>query len=336
MRTHPSAESAPYVEPTAGNGGTKGKSLRAYVKVPGLLWAVIVLGLCASLLSPYFIQPANLINVLRQVALSGVVSIGMTFVILTAGIDLSVGSIIAIVTVVCALLLNSGVPFIWVVIAGSSLGAVMGVLNGAGVVFGGVPAFIMTLGTMVMGRGIAMMLSNGQPVNLEVTDGPFNEIGNGFFLSIPVPVWIFAVTGISGALVLRFLPFGRSLYAVGSNPEAARLAGINVTATRLIAYIVSGALAGITAIIFLSRLTVAEPTAGTGIELEAIAVTVIGGTSLFGGEGGVGGTILGAMILAILANMLNLMGVGPFAQQVVKGAIIIAAVLFEIRRSGRS
>jgi len=260
----------------------------------------------------------------------------MTFVILTAGIDLSVGSILAIVTVACALLLNSGVPFLLVISAGVLLGALMGLFNGAGVVFGRVPAFIMTLGTMVMGRGIAMTMSNGQPVNLNVTEGPFAQIGNGFFLAVPVPVWIFAVVAFLGALVLRFLPFGRNLYAVGSNTEAARLAGVNVLANRLIVYIVSGALAGLTALIFLSRLTVAEPTAGTGIELEAIAVTVIGGTSLFGGEGGVGGTILGAMILAILANMLNLVGIGPSAQQVIKGAIIIAAVLFETRRHARS
>jgi ribose transport system permease protein len=332
MRTQSPAKS---IEESVSKGSTKRFSLTLPFKVPGLLWAVVVLGLCASLLSPYFVQPANLINVLRQVALSGVVSIGMTFVILTAGIDLSVGSITAIVTVACALFLNSGVSFIWVVIGGVVLGALMGVLNGAGVVFGRVPAFIMTLGTMVMGRGIAMMLSNGQPVNLDVTDGPFAEIGNGFALGIPIPVWIFAVVALLAAIVLKFLPFGRNLYAVGSNSEAARLAGVNVGATRLVAYIISGALAGLTALIFLSRLTVAEPTAGTGIELEAIAVTVIGGTSLFGGEGGVGGTILGAMILAILANMLNLLGVGPFAQQVVKGAIIIAAVLFEVRRGRR-
>lgn len=302
------------------------------IKIPGLFWALVILIAFASMLSPYFLQRANLINVLRQVALSGVVSVGMTFVILIAGIDLSVGSIMAIVTVASALLLNSGIPFSYVVIAGPVLGALMGLLNGAGVVFGRVPAFIMTLGTMVMGRGIAMMLSNGQPVNLDSTDGPFAEIGNGFFLAVPVPVWIFAVAAGLGAVVLRLLPLGRNLYAVGSNTEAARLAGVDVGATQLFAYIVSGALAGVTALIFLSRLTVAEPTAGTGIELEAIAVAVIGGTSLFGGEGGIGGTILGAMILAILANMLNLLGVGPFAQQVIKGAIIIAAVLFEIQR----
>ena len=332
MRTQSPVKS---IEEPVGKGGRRRFNLTLPFKVPGLLWAVVVLGLCASLLSPYFVQPANLINVLRQVALSGVVSIGMTFVILTAGIDLSVGSIIAIVTVACALFLNSGVSFIWVVLGGVVLGALMGVLNGAGVVLGRVPAFIMTLGTMVMGRGIAMMLSNGQPVNLDVTDGPFAEIGNGFALGIPIPVWIFAVVALLAAIVLKFLSFGRNLYAIGSNSEAARLAGVNVGATRLIAYIISGALAGLTALIFLSRLTVAEPTAGTGIELEAIAVTVIGGTSLFGGEGGVGGTILGAMILAILANMLNLLGTGPFAQQVIKGAIIIAAVLFEVRRGRR-
>jgi ribose transport system permease protein len=310
-------------------------SWRTLARVSGLLWALLGLVIAASILSPYFLQSANLINVLRQVALFGVVSAGMTFVIITAGIDLSVGSIIAVVTVISAILLNAGVPAPLVLIAGTLLGGGVGVINACGVVFGRVPAFIMTLGTMVMGRGLAMMLSNGQPIYLQDTEGPFAMIGSGFFAGIPIPVWIFAGVAAISALVLKLTPLGRNLYAVGSNLEAARLAGINVRATQLFAYVMSGACAGLTALIFLSRLTVAEPTAGTGIELEAIAIVVIGGTSLFGGEGGIGGTIAGAAILAVLANMLNLTGVNPFAQQVIKGAIIVGAVLLEIQRSRR-
>ena len=160
--------------------------------------------------------------------------------------------------------------------------------------------------------------------------------GRAISLGLPVPVWIFAVVAASAYVVLRYTPFGRTIYAVGSNPEAARLAGINVRLVVFSVYVISGALSALTALIFVSRLTVGEPVAGVGLELEAIAVTVIGGTSLFGGEGGVVGTVMGAAIFAVLANILNLAGVSPFTQQIVKGAIIVFAVLFETQRRRRS
>jgi ribose transport system permease protein len=299
----------------------------------GLVGVLLLLCILAACISPQFLQVPNLVNVLRQMALYGIVSIGMTFVILTAGIDLSVGSILVIVAIIITQLLNSGMNPVFALAIGLIAGGVMGALNGVGVTLGHMPAFIMTLGTMVMGRGLAMTLSNGEPISLSDTaTSAVGWIDTGFLLGIPVPVWIFAIVALVATLTLRFAPYGRFIYAVGSNEEAARLSGINVIVTKATVYIVSGVLAALTAIIFVARLSAAEPTAGTGIELEAIAITVIGGASLFGGQGTISGTIFGAAILAVLANILNLAAVSPFTQQIVKGAIIILAVLIEIRK----
>jgi ribose/xylose/arabinose/galactoside ABC-type transport system permease subunit len=301
-------------------------------KASGLLW--VFLGLCvvAALLSPAFLNPANLMNVFRQVALYGIVSVGMTFVILTKGIDLSVGSILGVCAVSTALLLSGGwSPWLAVIIA-LLIGTGLGAINGIGVAIGRVPPFIMTLGMMVMARGLALTLANGQPIGLKDAAANFAWLGRGAMLGIPVPVWIFAVVAGIAIFVLRYTPFGRQIYAVGSNEEAAHLSGISVNLINFSVYVISGFLAALTALIFVSRLTVGEPTAGTGIELEAIAITVIGGTSLFGGEGGIFGTIIGAAILAVLANIMNLVGISPFTQQIVKGAIIVGAVLYEMQR----
>ncbi|KQZ78146.1 ribose ABC transporter permease [Mesorhizobium sp. Root157] len=301
-------------------------------KASGLLW--VFLGLCvvAALLSPAFLNPANLMNVFRQVALYGIVSVGMTFVILTKGIDLSVGSILGVCAVSAALLLTGGwSPWLAVVVV-LLIGAGLGAVNGIGVAVGRVPPFIMTLGMMVMARGLALTLANGQPIGLKEAAASFAWLGRGAMLGVPVPVWIFAVVAAIAIFVLRYTPFGRQIYAVGSNEEAAHLSGISVNLVNFYVYVISGFLAALTALIFVSRLTVGEPTAGTGIELEAIAITVIGGTSLFGGEGGIFGTIIGAAILAVLANIMNLVGISPFTQQIVKGAIIVGAVLYEMQR----
>jgi ribose transport system permease protein len=287
-------------------GGTGGALQKA-----GIGLALIVLILLASVMSPYFLQTGNLLNVARQVSIIGIVAVGMTFVILTGGIDLSVGSILGLVAVVSAL----------------------GLANGLGITIGGIPPFIMTLGMLVMARGAALTYAEGQPVSLGDAKERFSWLGRGDIAGIPVPVFIFAIVAVVGIVVLRFTTFGRYIYAIGSNREAARLAGVKVRAYTAFVYVISGFLAGLTALIWISRLTVGEPTAGTGIELDAIAVVVIGGTSLFGGEGGIGGTVIGAMIVGVLANVLNLLGVSPFTQQIVTGALIVLAVLLgRIRR----
>jgi len=306
------------------------------LRASGLLWVLLAMCIAAAIISPVFLNPFNVINVLRQIALFGIVSVGMTFVILTAGIDLSVGSIVAVAAVVSAMLLDVGTSIPLVLLAGLAIGVAMGALNGIGVTVGGIPPFIMTLGMMVMGRGLAMTISGGHPIHFREEAASFAWLGQGHFLHIPVPVWIFVVVVLLAIFVLRFTAFGRNVYAVGSNPEAARLSGIDVRRTVFFVYAISGLLSALTALIFVSRLTVGEPVAGMGLELEAIAITVIGGTSLFGGEGGIVGTVLGAAIIAVLANILNLFGVSPFTQQIVKGAIIVAAVLFETQRRRRS
>lgn len=315
------------------NTDQQGKSGRLGFRMPkglGLVWVLAGLCIVAALLSPAFLNPINLTNVMRQVALFGVVSVGMTFVILSKGIDLSVGSILGVCAVTCALLFGMGLPVSVVMLLTLLAGVVMGAANGLGVAIGGVPPFIMTLGMMVMGRGLALTLADGQPISLGQRTRDFMWLGRGDFFGLPVPVWVFLIVAAVAIFVLRYTAYGRQIYAVGSNVEAARLSGINVKMVTFSVYVISGFLASLTALIFVSRLTVGEPTAGEGIELEAIAIAVIGGTSLFGGEGGVIGTIIGAAILAVLANIMNLVGVSPFTQQIVKGAIIVIAVLYEM------
>jgi ribose transport system permease protein len=311
--------------------------LRGWAQSVGLLWVLLLLCGVAVWLSPNFIQIGNVLNVGRQVALFGIVSVGMTFVILTRGIDLSVGSIVGVVAVASAMMLAIGVPIPLTMITALALGALFGAANGIGIAYCGMPPFIMTLGTLVIGRGIAMTLANGQPQNFTAAADDFYFLGGGFLLGIPVPIWIFASIAFIAFVVLRYTAFGRQVYAVGSNAEAARLAGIPVRLVLMSVYVISGMLSALTALVFVSRLTVGEPTAGTNLELEAISIVVIGGTSLFGGEGGVGGTVIGAAIIAVMANILNLLGISPFTQQIVKGAIILAAVGFEVirHRKGR-
>jgi len=307
-----------------------------FLKGLGLLWVVVLLCLVAVYLNPSFMKAGNLLNVLRQIALFGIVSIGMTFVILTRGIDLSVGSIVGVVAVSAAILLANGMAIPVVVLLSLILGALFGAFNGLGITLFKMPPFIMTLGTLVMGRGIAMTIANGEPQSLKQAAEDFAYLGAGFFLGLPVPVWLFIAIAAAAMFVLRMTSFGRAIYAVGSNAEAARLAGINVQRTLFAVYVISGVLCALTALIFISRLTVGEPTAGTNLELEAVSIVVIGGTSLFGGEGGVWGTVVGAAIIALMANILNLLGITPFTQQIVKGAIILAAVGFEVMRHRKS
>jgi ribose transport system permease protein len=298
----------------------------------GLPAAIVALLIVAVVVSPSFLNHGNIINILRQIALYGIVSVGMTCVILTKGIDLSVGSIVGIVSVCSALMLSSGVPIPLAIAISLLIGCAVGLVNGLGVAFGGMPPFIMTLGMMVVGRGVAMTLAEGQPLNLGARADAFSFLGSGFVYGLPVPFLLFATITAAGFYVLRFTSFGRDVYAVGSNTEAARLAGINVQRTLILVYVIVGGLAALTSLIYVSRLTVGQPIEGSGLELEAIAIVVIGGTSLFGGEGGVIGTVAGATILALLANILNLVGISPFSQQIVKGVIILCAVLIDTRR----
>jgi ribose transport system permease protein len=312
-----------------------GTILKNLPRGAGLAGALIALIIVASFVSPHFLNPVNLLNVLRQVALYGILGVGMTFVILTRGIDLSVGSTVAISGVCGALLMEAGLPIPVMVLCCLAIGVLVGAVNGLGVAIWRIPAFIMTLGTMVMVRGISLIFADGGTVNPGASGDAFFWLGGGYLAGIPTPIYIFVIVCAVSALVLGYTPFGRAIYALGSNEEAARLSGINVKFTTFAVYAICGFLAALSGLIFLSRLSVGDPNSGLGLELEAITIAVIGGTSLFGGEGTILGTIGGAMVLAIIANVLNLAGVSPFSQQVVKGAIIILAVLLEASRKTR-
>jgi len=301
----------------------------------GLWIALAALIAVSSFVSPHFLNSVNLLNVLRQVALYGILGVGMTFVILTRGIDLSVGSIVAFSGVLGATLMERGFPIPATVACSLAAGTLMGVVNGLGVAYWRIPAFIMTLGSMVMIRGFGLMLADGGTVNPGKAADNFFWLGGGYLAGIPTPIYVFSLVCLIAYSVLAHTTFGRAIFAVGSNDEAARLSGIDVPLTTFAVYAICGFLAALSGLIFLSRLSVGDPNSGLGLELEAITIAVIGGTSLFGGEGGVAGTIGGAMVLAVIANVLNLAGVSPFSQQVVKGAIIILAVMLETARKRR-
>lgn len=290
----------------------------------GTVIALVLLVVVASALSPRFLTPVNLMNVLRQVAIVGVLGTGMTFVILTAGIDLSVGAVLAVSAVLLAGTLQ-GTGNMWLaMLVAIVVGVLVGLGNGIGVTLGRVQPFVMTLGMLGIARSLAFLYTGGEPI--PVLDMRFLTLGIGYLWRIPIPALIFLVILVAAALVLRYTPFGRAVYAIGSNEEAARLSGIEVGRVKLAVYMISGATAAIGAIMYCSQFASAPAIAGEGYELDAIAAVVVGGTSLFGGQGGVIGTFLGALIIGILSNALNLTGVSPFAQPLAKGALIIFAV----------
>ncbi len=292
----------------------------------GVLMALAGLIIASSLLSDRFLSSANLLNVFRQIAIVGVLAIGMTFVIITAGIDLSVGSMLAVAAVTSAAAVNTNGALVGVGIA-LLVGAGLGLVNGLGVTRGGVQPFIMTLGMLAFARGLAFVFTGGQPV--PVTDPAFLAIGNGRLLGIPNPAIVFLLLLVVAYLILQHTTFGRQVYAIGSNDEAARLSGIAVRRVRTMVYIISGFMAGIAGLLYASQLGVGTPVAGEAFELDAIAATVVGGTSLFGGQGGVAGTFMGAAILGVLQNILNLTGVDPFVQRLFRGVLIVVAVMLQ-------
>lgn len=300
----------------------------------GVATALVLLVVVASFLSDRFLTVPNLLNVLRQVSIVGILAVGMTFVILTKGIDLSVGSILGVSVVLFAGLLETG-SMATAIPLGIAAAMVLGLINGLGVAFAGIPPFIMTLGMLSFARGIAFIYTGGTPI--PILDEGFYNLGNGYIVGIPIPTLIlFAVLIVSG-LVLGKTAFGRSVYAIGSNEDAARLSGVPVKFYTALVYVISGGVAGIAGLVYASQLSVGTPIAGQTYELDAIAAVVVGGTSLFGGRGSVLGTFIGTLIIGVLANILNLMGVDPFVQQLFKGALIVVAVFIMTRsdRSGR-
>lgn len=300
----------------------------------GPLLALIALSLVLWALTPHFLTLANLLNVAEQTAIIAIVAAGMTWVIISAGIDLSVGSIVAFSGVVLASALIAGWPLLLAMLAGLGTGLGVGLLNGLLVTRGKLPPFIATLGMMSVARGVALMFTEGRPIS--GFSETFRRISTGDLLHIPFPVIIMmGVYWISHTLLTK-TQFGRYVYAVGGNEEAAVLSGVSVSRVKLLVYGQCGLLSGLAAILLTARLNSAQPIAGIMYELDAIAATVIGGTSLLGGEGSIFGTLVGALIIGVLRNGLNLLGTPSFTQQVVIGSVIIFSVLLDMAlRSGR-
>jgi ribose transport system permease protein len=294
--------------------------------------------LCAILwiLTPYFLTVSNLLNVAEQTSINAIVAVGMTFVILSGGIDLSVGSIVALSGVVLGASLKSDQPMLVGIIVASLVGLACGLGNGALVSWGGLPPFIVTLGTMSIARGAALLFTEGRPVS--GFDAGFRALATGRAGFIPAPVIVMLLVYLAAHFVLSRTTFGRYVYAIGGNEEATRLSGVAIRFHKTMIYGVSGLMSAIAAIILTARLNSAQPIAGMMYELDAIAATVIGGTSLMGGEGSLGGTLVGALIMGVLRNGLNLLGVSSFLQQIVIGGVIVVAVLLDtiLKRRNRS
>ncbi len=297
----------------------------------GVLAALVLLVIAASMLSDRFLSLPNMLNILRQVAIVGILAIGMTFVILTKGIDLSVGSLLGISVVIYAGILENHSMAVAIPLG---LGAAMlaGLVNGVGVAWARIPPFIMTLGMLSFARGLAFIYTGGTPI--PILNENFYYLGNGYVAGVPIPsLFLLAVLAVS-AVVLSLTPFGRSIYGIGSNEEAARLSGVPVNIYKVIVYAISGLVSGLAGLVYASQLSIGTPIAGQGYELDAIAAVVVGGTSLFGGKGTVAGTFIGTLIIGVLANILNLTGVDPYVQQLFKGALIVIAV-YVMSRSDR-
>jgi ribose transport system permease protein len=284
-------------------------------------------GVVISCLTPHFFTVTNLLNVAQQTVINAIIAVGLTYVIISGGIDLSVGSILAFAGVVMAHTLRLGWPLPLAMLAGVAVGAGCGLINGLLISFGRLPPFIATLGMMSVARGGALLATDGRPVS--GFDESFRWLATGQVAGVPVPVLVMVLVYAAAHFVLQQTKFGRYTYAIGGNEEASLLSGVPVRIYKIGIYVLCGGLAALSSVLLTARLNSAQPIAGLSYELDAIAATVIGGTSLMGGQGSVIGTLIGALIMGVLRNGLNLLGVSSFIQQVVIGVVIIAAVLLD-------
>ncbi|MBY8909934.1 ABC transporter permease [Salinicoccus roseus] len=302
--------------------------LDRFLPLVGLTLLVIVI----TIMNQQFLSPDNLMNLLRQVSINGLIAFGMTFVILTGGIDLSVGSILAFSSAMTALIITSGIDPVFAMLLGCVVGLLAGAVNGLLVTVGGMAPFIATLATMTIYRGATLVVTDGRPITGLGDSLLFQMFGKGYFFGIPVPAVTMIVIFIILYIVLNKTIFGRRTYAIGGNETAAALSGIKVSRTKIMIYALSGLMSAIAGIILASRLDSAQPTAGETYELDAIAAVVLGGTSLMGGKGRIIGTLIGVLIIGVLNNGLNLIGVSSFYQQIIKGLVIVVAVLIDRKK----
>ncbi|HWJ73117.1 MAG TPA: ribose ABC transporter permease [Kaistia sp.] len=293
----------------------------------GILMVLVALVILMSVIAPNFNRVDNLLNIARSISVNAILAAGLTFVILTGGIDLSVGSIVAVSGVVAVIAAIAGWPAPAAIVAGMLAGAACGLINGLLTAYLALAPFIVTLGTMTFLRGLAYTITEGQPI--VSSDLNFRDMGNGYLSSVPIPVLVMAVVYLVAWFILERTRYGRHVYAVGGNVQAARLAGVRVNRVTTSVYVIAGACAGLAGIIFAARVISAQPTAGTGYELDAIAAVVLGGTSLAGGRGRIVGTLIGSIILGVLSTGLILLNVPFFTQLLIKGVVIILAVAID-------
>ena len=299
-----------------------------------LLGLLLLMWIVLAVATPSFATALNITNLLRQGSLIAILAVGQTFVIITGGIDLSVGAIVGFTTVIVALLINAGWP-IWVAVLATLLvGVAIGLFHGFGIVKMGLPPFIITLATMTSLRGIGLLMTNGNSIS--INSDPFQAFSRGSLAGIPYLFWMVILVAVPSYIFLHHTRWGRYLFSVGSNAEAARLSGVNVPRTIYMAYILSGLLAAFVGVLLASRIGIGNPTQGDTYELQAIASSVIGGTSLFGAIGSVHGPLIGSFILSTINNGANLLNVNTFWQRVITGALIIVIVYFDgLRRRGK-
>ncbi|MFR8347438.1 ABC transporter permease subunit [Mediterraneibacter gnavus] len=308
------------------------KKAANYIQDLGALIALVLLIVVIGVISPEFRTAGNFLSLLRQSSINGFIAFGMTCVILTGGIDLSVGSVLALTTALCAGFISGGMPVGLAMILALVIGTGFGCISGFLVTKGRLQPFIATLITMTVFRGLTMIYMDGKPISNLGDSFTLKVIGKGNFYHIPIPVILFILIFVIFLFVLQKTTFGRHIYATGSNAKAAKLAGVNIDRTKLAAYAISGCMAALSGLILLSRLGSAQPTLGEGYELDAIAAVALGGTSMNGGRGKIWGTFIGVLIIAVLNNGLNILGVSSYYQDVVKGIVILIAVLSDRRR----
>ncbi|MDR2435383.1 MAG: ABC transporter permease [Treponema sp.] len=314
----------------------KSLMMEKFVRRTAIIWVLLLLIIGMTFFSPMFISPGNLLLVVKQSTITGILGIGMTLVIITGGIDLSVGAVLALSSVCSAMfggLAAQQLPIIAAILAGVFAGLLFGIINGLIISYLNFPSFIMTLATSMIARGIAKILCNAKPV-LGISDS-FKNLANGFFLGIPNLAVCFAIVFALGAVLLNKTVLGSRFFAIGGNEIGARLSGVNTKRVKLIAYTFCGILAGFCGVLMTSRISSGSSITGEGYELNAIAAAVIGGTSMSGGVGTIWGTVVGALIIGVIQNGLDFMNVSAFYQDIIKGVIIIIAVLMDLNSKNK-
>jgi inositol transport system permease protein len=320
------------LEITTNKRSLDGKNILYFLNKFTIFFILIGMVIILTILEPNFITPMNLINIIRQISLIAIIGFGLTMIIITTGIDLAPGSIIAVVGVGSALFAHPGeYPLIVSIVLGLALGVAAGMINGLIIANLKIPAFIVTLGMMISARGVAYIFSDGHPIT-GFSKG-FDYIGRGYLFGLPFMIYVLVFVGIVSHIILSHTRLGKSIYAIGGNEQAAVVSGINVKRTLLFVYMYGGLTSGVAGIMLTSRLAAGQPTMGLGIELDAIAAVVIGGTSLMGGVGTIAGTLIGALIIGVLNNGMDLMHVSSYYQQVAKGLIIVGAIILDKYRN---